>query len=517
MLSLTIASLAISAKYLYTTPLPNSWIFWSGDETQSMQEERAQIEHGVYQYPSAYGSIYSKHSGILKGSVWVTSLMYGGAWIVTDQNPVEVGRTISFGLGLVLLVVLFLGARRLGSSPSLAMFGTFLLASTICLFMSSHTARYDVLVSVTAMCTLLGLIRLFAYRDVSSSRKALVAGVVTGGLLLVSLHLVMGLTVPILFLLWYFRVVRSVRSAIAFVVPVILWIAILSAVFYLRTGEISLMGPFRPGLFPLPIKNVLHPRAHLGNIGFRLFIARYWSHAVLLLSVPVVIVGLVAWRRHWAIPRRYVAFFVATILFTLSTFYTEQIVPRYHIYYLPPIILSLILVLTLWSRRIESVWNRTVLNLALAVFSIWAFYDYTAYALTLGDIGKSLTTANIATMDRTYAKLDTTLQTLVEAPGQYILGSKLRSRFVSPFIVSDPLDSTMPLAERFARQHVRQAVIISSQRVPIDDRFYEASRTYWQRYGDLIYAETGTFTDIGRTYGPEGMSGEDSIKVYQLP
>jgi hypothetical protein len=119
-------------------------------------------------------------------------------------------------------------------------------------------------------------------------------------------------------------------------------------------------------------------------------------------------------------------------------------------------------------------------------------------------------------MDRTYAKLDTTLQTLVEAPGQYILGTKLKSHFVSPFIVSDPIDSTVPLAERFRAQQVRQAVIISSQRVPIDDRFYEASRTFWQTYGDLIYAETGRFTAIGRTYGPDGMSGEDSIKVYQL-
>lgn len=515
LLALTLASLGISAKYLYVTPFPNSWIFWSGDETQAMQEERAQIEHGIYQYPSAYGSIYAQHSGVLKGSVWLTSLIYGGAWILTDANPVIVGRTISFVIGLLLLVALYFSARYFGASTVLATFAVFLLASSICLFMNSHSARYDVLVGLTGLAVIVLLIRLFTGNQ-SNDRKSLIAGVVLGGLLIVSLHLVMGLTVAILFLMLYLRVIRSWRSLMRFVVPIAFWVVLLSLVFYLRAGELSLMGPFRPGLFPLPIKNVLHPKAHLGNLGFRLFVARYWSHAVMLLCVPTLLVAVYGLFSHWAFPRKYVAFFGATILFTFATFYTEQIVPRYHIYYLPAIILGIVLVLSLWSRRIESGWNRMLLNIGLAVFAIWAFYDYAEYALTLGKIGEELTTTNVSAMNRVYAHLDTSLQTIVEAPGQYIVGSKLGRRFQSPFIVSDPVDSTVPIDQRFAQQHVRQAVIISSERVPYDDRFYEASRRFWQTRADLVYTETGRFTDIGRTYGPEGMSGVDSVKVYRL-
>jgi hypothetical protein len=514
---LTIASLAISAKYLYTTPFPNSWIFWSGDETQAMQEERAQIEHGIYQYPSAYGSIYSKHSGVLKGSVWITSVVYGGAAILTGLNPVEVGRSVSFILGLVLLGAMFAIARYFRVSASLAMFGVFLLASSICLFMNSHSARYDVLVSLTAILTLAGLIRYLTNTSHTNARKALIAGVITGGLLTVSLHLVMGLTVSIVFLMIYFGVFRSVRSVAAFLLPIAGWIAILSLIFYLRSGELSLMGPFRPGLFPLPIKNVLHPRSHLGNLGFRLFVARYWSHAVLVLLIPTVLIGAYALRRHWAFPRVYVAWFVATVLFTLSVFYTEQIVPRYHIYYLPAIIISMVLVLSVWNKHIESSWKKALLNVCVIGFSVWSFYDYTSYALVLGDIGKTLTTANASAMDRAFTHLDTNRQTLVEAPAQYIVGSRLKEHFVSPFIVSDPLDSTVPLADRFARNDIRQAVIVSSQRVPLDDRYYEASRNYWQSHAELVYLETGQFTDIGRTYGADGMTGVDSVKVYRIP
>ncbi len=89
LLALTILVLVINVRSLYTTPVANTWVWWSGDETQSMVEERSLLETGLYTYRYMNDNTVAHGSGILKGSVWLVSLLYAGPTLLTDVNFVS--------------------------------------------------------------------------------------------------------------------------------------------------------------------------------------------------------------------------------------------------------------------------------------------------------------------------------------------------------------------------------------------------------------------------------------------
>src|SRR5947209_13858405 len=141
---------------LYYYPTPNSWIYWAGDETQAMSESVSQVQHGIYAYPQAVGSVFENGAGIIKGSVWLTSVMYGSVALLVHGNVVDVGRTISFVLGLVLLLAVYWLLRTQSVHPAIALCAVLMLASTDCFLIMSHTARPDILISISIL-SIIGL------------------------------------------------------------------------------------------------------------------------------------------------------------------------------------------------------------------------------------------------------------------------------------------------------------------------------------------------------------------------
>ena len=132
-------------QYLYVAPIQNAY-WWSSDETWLMSQYHQFVTTGHYVNPNAPGSMFSQCSGLLFGSCYVTAAMYGLPLLLIKHHTVDVGRTVTFLVGLLTLLSLWLIAKRYNVPPWLRMYGCILLASTLGFFIMSHAARYDLLV-----------------------------------------------------------------------------------------------------------------------------------------------------------------------------------------------------------------------------------------------------------------------------------------------------------------------------------------------------------------------------------
>lgn len=143
-----IALLVRQAMSLSYTPLPNSYLWW-GDETWLMLEFRTQMLEGVFRHPFAFGSSIFQGNPMILSSMWLTALLYGGVSLISRYaDLVLIGRVISFSLACLLLIGVLRYAWKRGAHPSLIALGLTLIVASRSFFLTSHSARYDILTSV---------------------------------------------------------------------------------------------------------------------------------------------------------------------------------------------------------------------------------------------------------------------------------------------------------------------------------------------------------------------------------
>jgi hypothetical protein len=235
----SIVLLGVQLSSLYVTPIHDSYLWW-GDESWLMNEYRSQMMSGVFRHPSAYGSSIWIGNPFPFTAMWLTSVLYGAVSTgVQSTALVTIGRTITAVIAGVLLVILWRKGKSLGLSSLSVAAGLALLVSSRSFFLTSHSARYDI---ITALALLVIVYRMVSELQGTSPARYLGLGLLCGASLIVSAHVPLLLAFPVV----YYLIVRraSIIDISRLVVGGLVSVAILYVVHLLLqptlTGETNL-------------------------------------------------------------------------------------------------------------------------------------------------------------------------------------------------------------------------------------------------------------------------------------
>jgi hypothetical protein len=498
---------------LYIFPAPNSWIYWAGDETQSMSETQSQVTNGLYAYPNAEGSIFQLGSGIIKGSTWITSAIYGIPASRLNMNAVDVGRTISFVLGILLLIGVYLILRRNQVLPVFALASVVMLSSTSAFFIMSHSARPDILIGLAELI----LIAVFTQYPAANSSRTLrdgagIAFLFLGGLL-VSAHVWIDCALPISFLLWSRRIIPKWKVMVAALSIVVCGFVLLSLLFVIRTGKLDFWGPFDH--VPIPLYHFFSPSAQRGNLLYRLFIVRQWSPyyivACVLLGLGILVLKIKTYRAGSIL----YSWLVATALLAFSIVYFEAILPRYYIYLLPVLTVTMGLAAQkIWEAFSKPVHRFAYSSLGLLIVTA-GMVSSIVVARGIEPFAETIAKSNRAAIEeaRNIILRDTSpsKRVIVSTPALYGLVNSPNLVAITPLFLTAP-----EIVSGRSWPEADYIVTLNSTRVrdliDNDHTYVTVFSGRWRK----IFERSGVLTDIGRSYSQDGMWGDDTLRVYRI-
>ncbi len=514
LLGAIVFSLWANIQTLYTFPTPNSWVYWDGDETQAMAESHSQVTTLLYAYPNAVGSIFQHGSGILKGSVWFSSLLYGGAMILIHSNPVDVGRTVSFILGCMMLIVVYSILRDANTSHIISLAAVLALSSTDCFLIMSHTARPDMLISLTDIFIIATLIRYRVKFQESPFRVGMNIGLLIFAGLLVSIHVWIDCVFSILFLLWVNGILKRWETMTTIAMVLSVCFGLVSIIYYYKTSRFDLFGPF--GYLPTPMQHLFSPGAQKGNLLYRWFIAEEWSPGYIIIGIPIFAIMLILFLRGNHVPSTTQRWVGATILLASSIAYLEAILPRYYIYVLPAITVCLgLMAQSVWN----SIGNRTLqrgfgaaMLVGIFIFA-WRFnsisYQRAVSSIEIAAANKLAVSSAIEAINHDHSAKK---NVIAPSPALYILGDDTNIIPISELFLTTP-DS----ARRFdAIPKADYLITLNSPRVVDvggnDRKLLPLLRGHWK----FMMERTGNLSDIGGGSVGSKLLGEDTLRLYKI-
>ncbi len=529
LLALTLFVLFINSRSIYTTPVPNTWIWWSGDETQSMVEERSLLQTGLYTYWYAHNEGVAQGSGILKGSVWLVALLYAGPSLLTNTNFVFVARSVSALLGLLLLGLVYWGCRRLGARPAIAMASVLLFVSSMCYFIMSHSGRPDIPVGIVNL-----LIMVLTVASVSTTEQAELTrrrlfwvGVLFASTLLVSLHVAMDSTLPLLFLLWRGKAVRGIRDILRFGSGFAVLFAILAALYVKATGAFSLLGYFLPQPSMLPIHNIFHPRADLSTIILLYSHAREWIPYYLtggiVVAMGLMLIYFTQPKRagfKWSASQR--LWLEALPFFIISTVLFEAREPRYLIFVVPVFTVTLsFLAEQLWQTVRGLAWRRGLVVSCSLLFVFITWQSVTLF-ISMQQIGERIFNTNERLSEQIYNVIlkdagpnPGSLRTILTMPAMLRLASR---DHIDPCLpdLGDSEYSTGQGIEKLRSRGVRYIVTCTSSLIRDTYEDDENIESLPKNELEPLAEYRAIYSDVGRNYSPEMYVGIDTVRVYAV-
>jgi len=400
----TIVFLAASVHTLYQFPAPDSYR-WYGDETWLMLAWKSLIAHGRMVVPIALESMLAKPPGLLLGSSWFTALWYGLPQLLFPPHfdPITIGRTISFCLGIATLVVIGIAGSRLKLSTSFTVLSMALLVTTRAYTLAMHSARYDIITGLAA----LGFIAFFAVRvgdrflnrPRRGARFAFWLGSIALLLCLtISPHVGALLMLPAIFIAWYFGAFETVRTSIALIAGAVVAFAALALV-YVAANHVLVITGIAAGdnqtnsyLQHLPILRLFSWSAERHQLGAKLYYL--WDEApAFAILLPLIalseIVLLLRRERHSA--TLFLTICLVCVLLSGAVF--QSTLPYYVSYFLPLAALVFAAHAREWANGI---WLRPLLAAASLVVAAEIFLIWLPALDNAGRIGKRIGDANTA-------------------------------------------------------------------------------------------------------------------------
>ncbi len=520
LLALTVAVLVINARYLYVAPVPNTWTWWAGDETWLMAQYKNFIFSGHYINPLAPGSIYSVTSGIIFGSCYLTAAIYALPLLFIKGHTIDIGRTVTWFFSIVTLIALWQIAKRYRVGPVLRAFGVLLLSSTVCFFMTSHSARADMLVGLAVLVAAGYLPFLVEWKY---PNRDLVLGLLLPAGLLINGHVLILTFLAFGYIAWRAGIFGNWRSFLRCGGAATAGFAILLILQWALLGSLSITGPFadNPGI--MPYATLLHPRAQLANYEWRIFIARMWSpgilwfSALILASVIFAAIGKFLHPSTFHNSIRQLAGFVSLIV--ICSIYIEYHYPRSLIYVLPAIVLLFLVATDLLLRVLPSLAWRAfgVGTAACLAIGIW---NYTASALSMGSVGEIITTANKHAVRDALAAVHAHSKgkprVFSTTPAQDVAMDD-SCQLLTQALFDWPVNKSATRHELWKRANVDFAIAC------YPGNSYAYSLTQPDSVIDivaspakLIFQRIGTFCDIDRPYDRSSLNLLDTLRVYEF-
>jgi hypothetical protein len=517
--------LATSARTLYQFPVPDSFR-WYGDETWMLLAWKNLLVQGRMAVPIALSSQLLSSPGLLLGSSWLGAVLYGVPLLLVPSSLdiVNVGRVISFVLGIGILLFLAWAAYRLGIRVAIAALAMALLVTTRSFTFATHSARYDILTGF-ALLAFVGIVAslLPALRANSDKRRWNNHFIcfLTGGCgviisFTISPHLEVLLPPVTLYAAWRLGAFRSMKGAIAFFSGGVIAMAILIALYTVPNHSFSLAGgiaadnQFGSVLNNLPIHHLFSWSAQSHQLWAKGFYL--WHEApVFAFMLPFILMSelmLLITKR----PHETVAFVTACLLLSLAVaLFVQSTLPYYLIHILPLAALAFALHLEEWSK---SSWAAPVIAVASLVLCAAIVFRWTPELRHAGQMGKRMDEANTAAIQAAIEEASRGwepggIKPLVLAQGP-VIHELLRDtmlRVMSESFLFFPLQPELPDSV-MARAGVAYALDYDKPMTPE----YETA----VRHGVPIFSRIGPMLDRTIDYFNDSTSEMDTLTMYQL-
>ncbi|HEY3876714.1 MAG TPA: glycosyltransferase family 39 protein [Candidatus Kapabacteria bacterium] len=518
-----LAVLVLNLRYLFVAPVANTWTWWPGDETWLLSEYKHFFLTGHYVNPTAPGSAFAESSGLIFGSCYITAFLYAFPLLLFPGHSIDVGRIVTAFIAIGTLIALWRIAKQYNIPTLLRAAGLLLLASTVCFFATSHSARPDMVVGLS-MLLLAGILPIAVEKN--SKGRDLLFGLLLPGSLLINGHVLIIGAPMMLYAIWQAGVFRSTRRLAVVVAIAAMGFLLLLGIQYVLLGSLNILGPFTDQNSTMPFARLFHPRAHYTNYFWRYFIAKAWAPAILYIAV--VFIAALAWAKFRLnvafseLPIRERRFLVCVALAVLSSVYIEYYWPRYFIYVLPTIVLSFLVLLSFLIQRFPRTHAR-VLQVVLVVCIAEGLWQYGNTVLRMGTVGETISEQNesalrdaLRLIHERYARMPHVGSPRIFAavPGQNAVMDD-SAQLLTPVLYDWRTDRSLSRADVWKRSHIDFAIVY----FPYENgnRSIADSNAEWvaRSGGQLILERPGAFTDMDRPYDPANLANLDTLRVYE--
>jgi hypothetical protein len=504
---------ASQLRSLFIFPQPNS-LRWFGDETWLMSEATQQIATGIVRYPLAIGSTLELGKGLVLSMTWLSALLYGLPALIAGHDPVAVGRIVTAALALGLLALLYGCSRMLSASRFASALAVLLLVCTRSFFFASHSARPDLLAGLIVLAFVAVCTKFVYDGKAFGTRWWFGYGAVIVFLSFSSsIHLFTLLGPVALFFFWKLGGMRRWNCAVASIAGATGVAAILIAVYYATTGNLTLFsvstGPvqFQDVLSSIPIRRPFSRSVQVANIiiRFKQFVSE--SPEIFLLPILLPFVVRRSDARH--------TFAVASCIVLLSWLLLEGAEINYLMHLLPLLFLGLTLAVNGVVMKWNSVAIVTFSTIAI-LFVILSYRDSLDALSTASGIDQSnraIVQAIEANIAANWHGTDKP-RVLTEPIALDRLSQDMDIQVMTDHFISFPLRPE-PIDSFFWKEHVDYVVLYNSPVYPKnrarDDPFYRDVL----RSGRLLGSYLGMSGDMGRDYFDRS-HWQDTLLLFQI-
>ncbi len=518
-IAVTAMVIVLNVSFLYSAPVPNSFNWWQGDETWLMAQSRSFVTTGHYINPLAPGSEYSECSGLLFGSCYFTAMLYGIPLLIVKDHSIEVGRTISLLFAVATLLMLWIVAKRYEVPAILRALGCLLLASTLCFFITSHCARSDTLIglSILALSGFLPLIiqKSFPKRDIILGLILPLCPLVNGHVLILAFPMIGYIT-------WNAGCFKHPKLMLRMGSSAVAGFALLLIAQEALLGSSSLLGPFSGSSGRMPIMRIIHPKADLSNLNWRLFIANVWAPSLLWISI-VLFLALVWARVRFGFKfsnietaaRRSITCVALAIIPSILLEYYE---PRYFIYVLPSIVLAFLILFSQLLKYLGRC-SQLIISLALSSCLVIGIGKYWTAASKLGESGNKITSSNKAAVSEALKVIHSHFKGV---PRIYstVTGEAVAMddscTLVTPIMYYNPIHTESSREDLWKNAEINFAIVCNPAH-NLDWNETDSSISWLDRiHAKKIFERVGPLWDIGRSYDTTDLRLLDTLRAYEF-
>jgi len=364
LLMLTALTFVMQTGSIAVFPIANA-TRWFSDETWVMEEAQSQIETGVVTYPHARASSLTSAKGMLLGTPWISSVLYGLPITLSPQGSdiVLIGRVVTLVLTFLTAFLLYYFARRLGASMILSAFGPLLMVGSRASFITSHCARPDVLAGLVVLLVV-GYFSLLRKRGFvpKSNQWWFVFGLVMMGLAWTSsIHLLTLLGPLAIFLMYSFGAFRKPGFFFGALAGALTMALVLGGIYTLTTAHALASGnaphevQFDKIILQTPILRPFSRSVQVANILIR--VKLLWAEApgvfALIIAAKLALIAACAKTRSLKFFTPTEKFLIgATIAVLLSWLFFQLASQTYTMHVLPLIVLLMLVLLQSTLRQL---------------------------------------------------------------------------------------------------------------------------------------------------------------------
>jgi len=527
---LIVVVLIAQARLLYIFPQPDGARWW-GDETGQMLELRTELQYGYARIPTALGSSLAITNGLVRGNSWLAAALYGLPTLLFSNvaDVVTIGRTITFALSIILLLLMYRMLMASQVPRVLSLFAVLLLVTTRSFFFASHAARLDVVAAIGLLAFVWYLSKHYdALRQMLWRPTAFwYFGYGAAAMLFVSLsiHLLTLLGLLSLYMLRQFGAFRKLSSIASAVGGVVMMIGLFIGIYAISGASFSLYSPssvpnqFQSVAAELPILRPFSRSVQVANILERLH--GLWLEAPAFLILVCFAIGLIIAKRSPALRSNRDGWVSgAAIVIAIAWLLFQSPALYYYVQVLPLFIIAIVVGL---SRRFAL---PPIAYIAIGAISVALSYlgivdttraERVSFAIASGNyvaLEQVLDTIRIATRPNERPVV------LAQNPAIATLEHEKGIRLMTAHFISFPI-SNQSVANVLQKHHVQYLLLYASHDGSSYSADYHALRPIADSLGTIIFRLPGMLFDVHRDYFTSYALNDDvsmdTLILYKLP